>query len=227
MSTIIRLFREHALFGIALFLMYTDAFVPPVVLPTVDEQKPDRLAASTRYLTLIWKLSFTQQIALAGALAALWTQCCGAIVGVFVPVRDGNKKNGSESWKILGFIIAICVSLRFWSKKVLADSFTYIISIPHEGQLVTAAPYNLLLHPGYAGVILHIFGIFLVLLEPAARVSATRRLVAYAVVAALTATAFGVMKVRMLDEEEMLAAHFGEKWTHHASTRWRLVPGLY
>jgi protein-S-isoprenylcysteine O-methyltransferase Ste14 len=54
----------------------------------------------------------------------------------------------------------------------------------------------------------------------------TRGHAAAAATAAPAAAAAGAA-LRILNEEQVLAEHFGEAWRQHAATRWRLVPLLY
>ncbi|KAJ3174183.1 hypothetical protein HDU88_000151 [Geranomyces variabilis] len=98
----------------------------------------------------------------------------------------------------------------------LGKLFTYKLTVQKDHELVGTGPYALLLHPSYTGLALSVVGYVLFYFS----------LPLWVLAAGAAIGATGVI-VRILDEEEMLKAHFGAKWAAHASKRWRVVPFVW
>ena len=137
---------------------------------------------------------------------------------------------GHAAWANAGGGIALLGwGLRRWAKHELAAMFTYQITAPEE--LLTTGPYCWLVHPGYAGSLLHSAG--LVMLATVALDRRTTRFGTFfpaRLPVSLALCAFAAAKVfaRIEDEEAMLREQFGgDRWAAHVSARWRILPLVF
>ena len=101
--------------------------------------------------------------------------------------------------------------LRGWSFKTLGDYFTFTVMVSADQPVITAGPYRVLRHPGYAGILLACAGIGLA--------SANWVGLAVAVVVPL---ALQVFRIRI--EERALFATLGSRYRCYAATHKRLLP---
>lgn len=108
--------------------------------------------------------------------------------------------------------------IRAWCFATLGRLFTYEVGIRAGHELVTTGPYALLLHPSYLGTGMLVAGYIWFWGGPR---TAFRR---PAWSAALAVAGLVILVGRVSNEERVLAAHFGERWAAHASTRWRFIP---
>jgi protein-S-isoprenylcysteine O-methyltransferase Ste14 len=209
--------RYHCAFAIMLFAFMLDIFVPPTSLRPVvsqDRMVDDRISV----LAWIWSRPLPQQVVLA-FVCTLPSWAIVVAMGSWMHGAGANDGGGGRGGgtAAAGVVVATCgFLLRQWSKAVLASDFTYRISAPVNG-LVTTGPYAFLVHPGYTGSLVHLVGLC-VLAAPAGR----RAGIALVVVA--TAAVAAALKLRVDDEEALLAATFGAQWTNHVAARWHLVP---
>jgi protein-S-isoprenylcysteine O-methyltransferase Ste14 len=103
------------------------------------------------------------------------------------------------------------VALRLWAFCALGQYFTFSVKVSPDQPVVTAGPYRLLRHPGYAGGMLATVGIGLMWGNWASAAT----LVLFTLV-------FVVWRIRI--EESALLASLGERYRRYASKRSRLVP---
>jgi protein-S-isoprenylcysteine O-methyltransferase Ste14 len=101
--------------------------------------------------------------------------------------------------------------LRGWSFKVLGDYFTFTVMVSPDQPVVTAGPYRVLRHPGYAGILLACAGIGL----------AAANWIALGV-AVVVPLALLVCRIRI--EERALLATLGDRYRRYAAGHKRLVP---
>ncbi|ORY38816.1 hypothetical protein BCR33DRAFT_720491 [Rhizoclosmatium globosum] len=162
----------------------------------------------------------------------------------------------TSSQRRAAFLADGCVLLRLWAMGTLNNDFTFVVRSPPSNSLCTKGPYEILLHPGYAGIIgWAIFQCSWLLDEKAPFIDIITRgmdillehkLNLYALVTldlgkfmdlswflfsgVLVVTALllppGLHK-RMQKEEEELKKTFGDKFDEYRANRWRLVPFLY
>ena len=123
---------------------------------------------------------------------------------------------GLSPYETLFFAMAIVGGLlRIWCFRTLGHLFTFQIGIRQRHKLIASGPYRYLLHPSYTGTILNTFGFLLLSQIP------LWILLPYSIFF------FSFITRRIKEEEEMLAKYFGELWTTHKATRWRLLPFVY
>ncbi|MCL4559773.1 MAG: isoprenylcysteine carboxylmethyltransferase family protein [Chloroflexi bacterium] len=112
-----------------------------------------------------------------------------------------------------GAALMICGSaLRVWSVYTLGQYYSGHVETWKAQTVIQAGPYRLLRHPGYAGNILQILGLPLV-------VNAYGALV-------LSAVLVGLFVRRLLWEEEWLSQNLAG-YTDYRRRTWRLIPGIW
>jgi protein-S-isoprenylcysteine O-methyltransferase Ste14 len=106
------------------------------------------------------------------------------------------------------------VALRLWAFHVLGQYFTFSVKVSPDQPVVTAGPYRLLRHPGYAGGMLATVGIGLMWGNWAS-----------AATLVLFTLAFILWRIRI--EESALLGSLGDRYGRYASKRNRLVPLIW
>ncbi|KAG2039411.1 hypothetical protein BDR03DRAFT_998802 [Suillus americanus] len=136
---------------------------------------------------------------------------------------------------ILGTILVFTGCLgRLWCFRVMGRHFTHQLSLRKDHSLVTAGPYNIVRHPGYAASWIASFGISLICASPGSYMRSSGWLSTY-----FGRVVFGIWVLqvilgvvlgfaRSISEDAMLRKRFGEEWV-----RWskrvpnRLIPGVF
>jgi protein-S-isoprenylcysteine O-methyltransferase Ste14 len=106
------------------------------------------------------------------------------------------------------------VALRLWAFHALGQYFTFSVKVSPDQPVVTAGPYRLLRHPGYAGGMLATVGIGLMWGNWAS-----------AGTLVLFTLAFILWRIRI--EENALLGSLGDRYRRYASKRSRLVPLIW
>jgi protein-S-isoprenylcysteine O-methyltransferase Ste14 len=106
------------------------------------------------------------------------------------------------------------VALRLWAFHALGQYFTFSVKVSPDQPVVTAGPYRLLRHPGYAGGMLATVGIGLMWGNWAS-----------AATLVLFTLAFILWRIRI--EESALLGSLGDRYRSYASKRNRLVPLIW
>ncbi|KAJ6557197.1 hypothetical protein B0H10DRAFT_1846846, partial [Mycena sp. CBHHK59/15] len=116
----------------------------------------------------------------------------------------------------------------------LGKLFTFEMSIRDGHKLVQTGPYQLVRHPGYAGVLLTVVGVFFWNACPGSWIrecgvldTATGKCVVFICAVLVTCIIAGLLS-RMSKEDEALRDHFGEDWVHWSmEVPFKLIPWLY
>ncbi|MEV4072685.1 methyltransferase family protein [Nonomuraea fuscirosea] len=111
-------------------------------------------------------------------------------------------------------MMAAGLGLRAWGMSVLGRFYTRTLHVTGDQRVVTAGPYRLIRHPGYAGSLLVWTGYCV----------GSGNWIAFVVVAALTFAAYGW---RIRSEELLLIDTFGKEYTAYQRRTNRLVPLVY
>jgi len=147
-----------------------------------------------------------------------WIISTSFITNIVIPVLQYRYTSpppalGWINWLgLLAFIAG--TALRIWSIRVAGESFKGQVVVAEKQRLITTGPYAWVRHPAYLGLI-----------------------IAYAGVAALFSSSLGfaallvfvipALIIRLMKEEKILAAHFGDAWQQYtAQTGSLLIPGL-
>ena len=111
-------------------------------------------------------------------------------------------------------LLASGVTVRLWSFWTLGQYFTFTVKVSPDQPVVTAGPYRVLRHPGYAGGLLAMIG-FGVLYG---------NWVSFAVIVVLWLVII-IWRIRV--EEQALLAALDDRYRSYAAHRKRLIPLLW
>ena len=144
----------------------------------------------------------------------------GAYLGIAAAIsiaRVPRLRDYANNWWTLGLGIAIVLAgagLRDWSIVSLGRWFRRQVTIEPDQRLVRRGPYRVLRHPSYTGLVLIFAGFGLAIGS-------------WIGAAAALALILAGMLPRIRVEERALANAFGAEYTEYASSRARLVPGVW
>jgi protein-S-isoprenylcysteine O-methyltransferase Ste14 len=123
------------------------------------------------------------------------------------------SKGVGVGWAGIGVMLG-GLALRLWANRALGRFYTSTLRVAEGQEIIRQGPYKVLRHPGYSGVILMWVGAGF----------ATLNLIA----AAIVILAMGVSyHYRIVSEEAMLMATFGEQYQIYKTHTWRLLPFVY
>lgn len=103
------------------------------------------------------------------------------------------------------------VALRLWSFRVLGRYFTFTVKVSPDQPVVTAGPYRLLRHPGYAGGLLATAGIGVLWGN-------------WVSLAVIVLPLLAIIAWRIHFEENALLTGLDERYRRYASQHKRLIP---
>jgi protein-S-isoprenylcysteine O-methyltransferase Ste14 len=142
-------------------------------------------------------------VSLVGAVAAALAVPSAALPG--------------DPWLTVGLgaaLVALGVALRWWAARTLGRYFTRSVMIREGHRVITAGPYRVVRHPGYAGVLVSLVGLALTLGNWLSVV--------------LMVVGFFLGHVpRIRAEEAVLEADLGQPYRELERTRKRLIPGVW
>jgi protein-S-isoprenylcysteine O-methyltransferase Ste14 len=116
-------------------------------------------------------------------------------------------------WAGLG-VLWCGIALRLWSFRVLGRYFTFTVQTSGDQPVITAGPYQVIRHPGYAGLLLAFVGMSLFTAN-------------WLSVIVLTAAVVAGLAYRIRVEEGALLRDLGEGYRTYAVGRKRLVPFVW
>ena len=109
----------------------------------------------------------------------------------------------------IGLVIMWCgIGLRVWSFQTLGRYFTFTVQTSQDQPVISAGPYQVIRHPGYAGILLAVIGFV---------INNWASLLALA-----GAIACGLI-YRITVEERALSRDLGGRYQSYAASRKRLV----
>jgi protein-S-isoprenylcysteine O-methyltransferase Ste14 len=106
------------------------------------------------------------------------------------------------------------VALRLWSFRTLGRYFTFTVQTSEDQQVISAGPYRVIRHPGYAGLLLAFFGVGFIIGN-------------WASLAVLTVAVTCGLVYRIIVEERSLSRDLGGRYQAYAKSRKRLVPYIW
>jgi protein-S-isoprenylcysteine O-methyltransferase Ste14 len=104
--------------------------------------------------------------------------------------------------------------LRWWSFWALGQYFTFTVDVSADQQVVTAGPYRVLRHPGYAGGLLAMIGIGVIYSN-------------WVGLAGFTLSCLAIILWRIHIEEGALLSTAGERYRRYAEHHKRLIPLIW
>jgi len=123
------------------------------------------------------------------------------------------KPEAFAAWA--GLVFLWCgIALRLWSFQTLGRYFTFTVQTSEDQPVISAGPYRVIRHPGYAGILLASIGIGFLVGN-------------WASLAIIFLGLLGALVYRIRVEEEALAGHLGGRYQDYAEGRKRLVPFIW
>ena len=128
-------------------------------------------------------------------------------------INLGSLNLGYGSWIGIALMV-LGLSLRGWAAATLGEFYTRTLQIVDGQSIVDQAPYNVIRHPGYAG---------LSLMEIGAGLAVNNWLVLIAVLI------LGMRSrlYRIQTEEQMLETSLKEQYQDYQSKTWKLIPFVF
>lgn len=169
-----------------------------------------------------WRARLRTWSAAAGGRLREWTffvivlAIAVAVIGALWLARTSRFAigDGLVTASIGELVAAAGITLRIWAILTLDQFFTFVVGIADDHRVVQHGPYRLLRHPGYAGALLALFGIGLVL----------RNWLSLLLIVVVPVLALGI---RIMVEEAALAGALGTEYRAYADRTARLIPGLW
>ncbi len=106
------------------------------------------------------------------------------------------------------------LGLRIWANQTLGRFYTSTLRIAERQRIIRQGAYKFLRHPGYSGA----------LLMWAGAGAATANWIVIAIIVLMMVASY---HYRIISEEAMLHAKFGEEYQAYMARTWRLLPFIY
>jgi protein-S-isoprenylcysteine O-methyltransferase Ste14 len=106
------------------------------------------------------------------------------------------------------------IGLRFWSFRTLGRYFTFVVQTSADQPVITKGPYRVIRHPSYAGILLAVTGVGLLIGNW------------WSLVALTVAMTCGLV-FRIEVEERALLHNLGSDYRNYAAAHKRLVPFIW
>jgi protein-S-isoprenylcysteine O-methyltransferase Ste14 len=153
-----------------------------------------------------WTSELVFRIAVAaGAVAATWISS----------VASGAAIHPAAVAAWLGLGLLWCgMALRLWSFRTLGRYFTVVVQTSSDQPVITAGPYRVIRHPSYAGLLLAIIGVGLLIGN-------------WWFLVILTGAVGGALVFRIRVEERALLVNLGAEYRTYAASHKRLVPFVW
>lgn len=117
------------------------------------------------------------------------------------------------AWVGLG-LLCCGIGLRFWSFQTLGRYFTFVVQTSADQPVITGGPYQVIRHPSYAGLLLAVMGVGLLIGNW------------WSLVALTVATTCGLV-LRIEVEDRALLDHLGNDYRSYAAAHKRLIPFIW
>jgi protein-S-isoprenylcysteine O-methyltransferase Ste14 len=139
----------------------------------------------------------------------------GILVGTVLSRVAPTAAIGSAVAVWIGLGLLWCgIALRLWSVRTLGRYFTVIVQTSRDQPVITHGPYRLIRHPSYAGLLLAVTGVGLVIGNWWSLISLT------------VGMAVGlVFRIRV--EERALLRDLGDDYRDYAAIHKRLIPFVW
>ncbi len=140
------------------------------------------------------------------------------IIGVGISLLLTHAAPNTHMWPAAGWIalgtLECGIALRLWSFQTLGRYFTFTVQTSTDQPVITAGPYSVIRHPGYAGIILAYFSVLII---------ATN----WWFVLGVGSTLLAALVFRIIVEERALLSELGAPYRAYADTHKRLVPFVW
>jgi protein-S-isoprenylcysteine O-methyltransferase Ste14 len=137
------------------------------------------------------------------------------LAGLAARFAPGFEIAARAAWDWIGLVVLWCgIGLRLWCFRTLGRYFTFTVQTSRDQPVITGGPYRFVRHPSYAGILLAVIGLGLL-------IGNWLSLVALAV-------SVGLGLVYRIDvEDRALLSDLGDDYREYASTHKRLVPFVW
>jgi protein-S-isoprenylcysteine O-methyltransferase Ste14 len=145
---------------------------------------------------------------------ALWACAVVAVTMLFLAPHIASAAeigDGGAAFAVGMVILVAGVALRAWSFLTLGRYFTFTVKVSPDQPVVTAGPYRVLRHPGYAGGMLGMIGVGLIWGN-------------WLTLATVTVLWLALIVWRIRTEEKALLAALDDRYRAYAAHHKRLVP---
>jgi len=122
--------------------------------------------------------------------------------------------HGAVAFAVGMVILVTGIALRMWSFQALGQYFTFTVKVSPDQPVVTAGPYRLLRHPGYAGGLLATVGIGVLWGN-------------WLSLATIALPCLAIIVWRIRSEENALLTILDDRYRSYASNHKRLVPLIW
>jgi protein-S-isoprenylcysteine O-methyltransferase Ste14 len=139
----------------------------------------------------------------AGAAIVLMRTAPGAVI----------RPAAAAAWAGLA-LFWLGVALRVWSFRTLGRYFTFVVQASSDQPVITDGPYRFIRHPSYAGILLAVLALGLLIGNWWSLLS-------------LAVAVTGGLVFRIHVEEQALLESLGDRYRSYAATRKRLVPVIW
>jgi protein-S-isoprenylcysteine O-methyltransferase Ste14 len=137
----------------------------------------------------------------------------GAVGAITVARRTSAEIPSAGAW--VGLVLLWCgIGLRLWSFRTLGRYFTFTVQTSADQPVITDGPYRIVRHPGYAGILLAVVGLGLLIGNWWSLLILT-----------IAVTCGLVFRIRV--EERALLRDLGDGYRDYAATHKRLVPLIW
>jgi protein-S-isoprenylcysteine O-methyltransferase Ste14 len=139
----------------------------------------------------------------------------GALVaGVLSGVAAATIRPAAAAEWIGLVLLWFGISLRLWSFHTLGRYFTFTVQTSSDQPVIASGPYKLIRHPGYAGLLLVVMAVGLLIGN-------------WLSLVCLTVAVAGGLVFRIRVEERALMQNLGDRYRDYATTHKRLVPFIW
>jgi protein-S-isoprenylcysteine O-methyltransferase Ste14 len=115
----------------------------------------------------------------------------------------------------IGLVLLWCgLGLRLWSFQTLGRYFTFTVQTSPDQPVISAGPYRVIRHPGYAGMLLAVIGLGFTIDN-------------WVSLVVLTGAVASGLIYRIVVEERALSRDLGGRYQAYARSRRRLIPFVW
>jgi protein-S-isoprenylcysteine O-methyltransferase len=155
------------------------------------------------------------RFSLLSIMGITFVSICLAVPFVFFTAPQALHFQLDSAGVILAFtILAIGMSLRWWSIRTLGAFFTVNVSAHDDHQLINGGPYALLRHPSYTGLLLEILALAI----------SFQHVLSLLIIMVPTMAA---LVYRILIEERVLRKTLGDTYRSYQQKTYSLVPFVF
>jgi protein-S-isoprenylcysteine O-methyltransferase Ste14 len=140
------------------------------------------------------------------------------IIGLGISLLLNHADPNTHMWSGAGWIalgtLECGIALRLWSFQTLGRYFTFTVQTSADQPVITAGPYSVIRHPGYAGIILAYLSVLIIASN-------------WWFVLGVGSGLLAALVFRITIEERALLSELGAPYREYSATHKRLVPFVW